>query len=415
MKFDTLGNIIWQKSIGGSLSDYAFSVLESNDGNYVIAGISRSSDYDATENHGDFDYWIVKLGFCNTHYYADADADGYGDLLIDSVACNLPIGFVLDSTDCDDTNNLIHPFAEDICNSIDDNCNGEIDEDALFILKYADEDGDGFGDIANDSVSCFELAGFVLDSIDCNDADVFINPAASEICNGIDDNCNFDIDEGLTIYTLYADADGDGFGDVDEIINSCMEIISGYVSDSTDCDDTTNLIYPGAEEICNYLDDDCDGIIDDNLSYIHSYQDADGDDFGNIEIDSLACAIPFGYVVDDTDCDDTNPNIYPGAPEILNGIDDDCDGSTDEDLDINNELLDAFKIYPNPTENILHIDYKWNDEVEIEIVNTIGQSIYTTKLLSFPADIQVDKYAAGIYLLNIQVEDEEISIPFVKE
>lgn len=415
IKTDSLGDIHWQQSYGGTNEDQALSIINTFENSFVFAGFSRSNDGDLTSNHGDFDYWIVKLSFCNTHYYADTDADGFGNLLIDSIACNLPIGFVLDSTDCNDANNLIHPSAEDICNSIDDNCNGEIDEDALFVIQYADADGDEFGNIVNDSVSCFELLGFVLDSTDCNDTNAFINPASSEICNAIDDNCNTDIDEGLTIYTFYADTDADGFGNSDVVIFSCMEIIEGYVSDSTDCDDTNNLIYPEAEEICNYLDDDCDGIVDDNLAYIHSYQDADGDNFGNIEIDSLACIIPFGYVVDDSDCDDTNSDIYPGATEILNGVDDDCNGSTDEGLAINEIILSSIHIYPNPTDDILHIDYFGNEEIYIEVVNITGQILFSNKIISPSNEINISTFAPGMYVLRIYADEKAAAVTFEKQ
>ena len=65
------------------------------------------------------------------------------------------------------------------------------------------------------------------------------------------------------------------------------------------------------------MDNDCDGIIDDNLSYIHSYEDSDSDNYGNPEVDSLSCELPIGFVEDDSDCDDTNPLIYPGADETV--------------------------------------------------------------------------------------------------
>ena len=109
-------------------------------------------------------------------FFADTDSDGFGTLLQDSVSCNFPAGYVIDSTDCNDTNNLIYPEATDICNSIDDNCNGIIDEDAVFTIYYADVDGDGYGNGLVDSSSCFTPLGFVLNSTDCNDTSNLIYP-----------------------------------------------------------------------------------------------------------------------------------------------------------------------------------------------------------------------------------------------
>ncbi|HRG65186.1 MAG TPA: putative metal-binding motif-containing protein, partial [Saprospiraceae bacterium] len=331
---DTLGNITWQKSFGGTFGENSYGGISFFSNNFIASGFTNSSDFDVSENEGGSDMWTVKLNVCYDRYFVDFDGDEFGDVTKDSIACNMPIGYVSDSTDCNDTNPDIHPFLSDICNSIDDNCNGFTDEDAVFTTYYLDSDGDSFGDILFDSTSCNTLLGFVENSEDCNDTNTEINPLMSETCNGIDDNCNIEVDEGLTIYTLYIDADDDTYGNPDAAIDTCIESIIGYVNNGLDCNDTLTSIYPGAIELCNYLDDDCDGLTDDNLTYILSYQDNDGDEFGNPLIDSLSCELPIGYVIDNTDCNDTNAAIYPGAEELLNGIDDDCDQIADEGLSI---------------------------------------------------------------------------------
>ena len=299
--------------------------------------------------------------------------------------------------------------ASEICNYIDDNCNGLIDEDIILTNYFADLDEDGFGDFLNDSLACNLPVGYNSDSTDCNDLNAEINPSASETCNEIDDNCNFTIDEGLTIYTYYVDADGDDFGDSEIFINSCFEEITGYVSDSSDCNDANNLIYPGAIEICDYFDNDCNGIIDDNLTYIHSFEDADGDNYGNIEVDSLSCEIPDGFVEDDSDCDDTNPFIYPDAPEVLDGVDNNCNEVIDEGFNSIETLSGlAIKIYPNPARNkmILSIDNQFNinSSSYISICDISGKNILQIEIKISESEIDVSEFASGIYFVNVIVD-----------
>ena len=171
-----------------------------------------------------------------------------------------------------------------------------------------------------------------------------------------------------------------------------MEIIAGYVLDSTDCDDSNNLIYPGTTEICDYLDNDCDGIIDDNLSYIHSYEDSDSDD-----------------------CDDTNPFIYPGADEILNGLDDNCNELIDEGLSLEETDLNAIVIYPNPTDNILYINWPNSEQGTFQLINISGEIIKSFNKI-YPFNIlDVSKYASGVYFLKINSAEIVTEIKFIKE
>ncbi|MFN8154625.1 MAG: MopE-related protein [Bacteroidia bacterium] len=170
-------------------------------------------------------------------------------------------------------------------------------------------------------------------TVDCDDYNDQIYPGATEYCNGIDDNCDGNIDDGVTFQFFFADADGDGYGDASVSTEACSPP-SGYVSDATDCDDLDNTVYPGATEVCNNIDDDCDGSIDNVISPPTFYEDADGDGYGNPASTVQDCVMPFGYVTSSTDCDDQNSSINPGADEICNSIDDDCNGVTDDGLSI---------------------------------------------------------------------------------
>lgn len=278
-EFDTTLNINWINTIGGSESDLAYSLIKSEDNAFAVTGYSFSNDFDVTETYLLANYWVVKMRLCDNHYFADMDNDGFGNIMTDTIACEIPTGYVSDSSDCNDANNLIFPTGVDICNAIDDNCNGLIDEDLIYVQYFIDEDGDNFG---------------------------------------------------------------------------------------------------------------------------------------NSTIDSLWCNSIDGFVVDSTDCDDTNPNIHPGAEEILNGLDDDCDGFTDENLAINNTLLNAIKIYPNPAETILHIDYAGNSVCQFEIYSVTGEVIYQNELSS-STTIDISKFASGIYFLKIFGDDGEAGVKVVKE
>ncbi|MFN0275317.1 MAG: MopE-related protein [Chitinophagales bacterium] len=232
---------------------------------------------------------------------------------------------------------------------------------------YLDADGDGYGDPGVDTLVCPVIAppGYVGNNLDCNDADAAINPVATEVCNDIDDDCDGltdDADPGIVGQsTWYVDADGDGFGDVNDLtgVLACDQP-SGYSADNSDCDDSDAAVNPSATEICNEIDDNCDGNIDEGVQSTF-YADVDGDGFGDATSTTLACSAPSGYVSDNTDCDDAqllyadgdgdtygagspvacgvadntdcndaDATVNPAATEVCNGVDDNCDGNIDE-------------------------------------------------------------------------------------
>jgi len=132
--------------------------------------------------------------------------------------------------------------------------------------------------------------------------------------------------------TWYEDSDDDGYGNPNVTMLSCDQPI-GYVANDDDCDDTDPDVHPGAAEVCNGIDDDCDGLVDDDDPDITGqatwYEDSDDDGYGNPDVSMLACDQPTDYVSDNTDCDDTDPDVHPGAIEVpYNGKDDDCNPAT---------------------------------------------------------------------------------------
>jgi hypothetical protein len=328
---------------------------------------------------------------CSWVFYADADGDAHGDPDASVTACTAPAGHVATGDDCDDTDAAIHPEAAETCNAIDDDCDETIDEDAIDApLWYADGDGDGFGNRGSVTTRCTQPAGWSDNGDDCDDTDRDVSPIAEETCNGIDDDCDAlvdAIDPGLVDgSTWYDDYDKDGYGDEATAVQACTQP-NDTVAVAGDCNDAVATIGPDAGEVCDGIDDDCDGLVDDDDVIVDGtvyFADADGDGYGDKDVSVTACSLPKGYAYagndcDDTtaekgpklyyyedqdgdgyswaisvlsyemytctpdpglvtemgDCDDDRADIFPGAPEVCDGVDDNCD----ERVDLDDPLL----------------------------------------------------------------------------
>ncbi len=308
-------------------------------------------------------------------WYADADGDGYGVVTDRVYACEAPAGYVAIDGDCDDADTAynpgalepdcsdpadyncdgstgyddndgdgwsacqdcndgaaaVHPGATETCNTLDDDCDGDLDEDAAADARtwYDDQDGDGYGDPDDAEVDCDQPRGFVDNGEDCDDADDDAHPGATETWyDGVDQDCDGRDD----------DQDEDGYGV------------------ASDCDDLDADMYPGAPGDAWYdgVDTDCAG----NSDY-----DADGDGYDSASYGGADCddadAATYPGAVDDPDdevtsdcderdgdgdgytneaaggedCDDASSEIHPGATETwYDGVDQDCDG-VDNDQD----------------------------------------------------------------------------------
>ena len=261
-----------------------------------------------------------------TRFYDDADADGFGDADLPVDACALPDDGALVAGDCDPTDGEVFPGSQELCDGVDNDCDGEADgEDALDTTPwFADADGDSFGDPADERWGCEPPQGYVMDDLDCDDADPGVHPGAWEYCStAADDDCDGEANEASArdVATWYLDADVDGYGRDSFSLAACDQP-SQMVALSTDCDDLDPLTFPGAEETCDGADNDCDGTTDE--------RDADGD--GAVD---EACG--------GDDCDDGDASVSPAATEVCDdGTDQDCDGTSSGcGLDASMSMTDA--------------------------------------------------------------------------
>ena len=297
-------------------------------------------------------------------WYQDADLDGFGISTVTVEACTQPVGYANNANDCDDTRFESSPISLEYCNGFDDNCDGNTDEaDAVdATIYFVDSDGDGYGDPYSPTASCSQLTGYVTNNQDCNDNEGSIYPYATEYCNEVDDNCNTLIDEVAVDQTLfYQDADGDGYGGI--IFELACEASTGFVSLDGDCDDNNPNVSPSETEACNEVDDDCNGDIDDGIATSLWYLDSDGDGYGDPNQPTYNCLQPSGYIAQGDDCNDTDSSINPSGTEVCNGVDDDCDGSSDagslggDELCVADSCLDILTAHPNSQDALYYISF----------------------------------------------------------
>ncbi|MFY0577851.1 putative metal-binding motif-containing protein [Cystobacter fuscus] len=314
----------------------------------------------------------------------------------------------------------MHPGQMELCNTRDDNCDGKTNEgfekvgeqcgtgptcqtwacDAQGAMScqgvipqwYRDQDGDGEGDPQQGLSQCSHPAGYVNNSFDCDDTRKERYRAAVELCNGVNDNCDGLIDEGfntgsscvgelgcggtiacatttqatckVVTSTWYPDGDKDGHGATGTGITLCGTTPPGsyYVTSSDDCDDTKSNVYTGAPELCDTLDNNCDNQKDEGFDVggactdeyqcastkecstdgksslcisstppTQYYADNDSDQYGDNNSVIKTCGQPSaGYVTQGGDCNDGNPFTHPNAAELCDKEDNDCDAATAE-------------------------------------------------------------------------------------
>ena len=230
-------------------------------------------------------------------FYEDLDGDGFGSEVSER-RCEGASHWVEVSGDCDDGDLRVNPDRAEYCDGVDEDCDGQVDEEALDMRwSYHDQDQDGYGDPDEGVLRCEVPNNHVADNSDCDDGDPKRNPDRLEWCDGIDEDCDGQVDEEAEDRVeRYADGDGDGYGD-EALGLGCLA--EGEATQPGDCDDEDAATFPGSAEL---------------ESETACLTDADGDGFGP------------------SDPDDSDPTLHPETCE--DGSDDDRDGLVDcEDAD----------------------------------------------------------------------------------
>ena len=381
--------------VRSSLDNFAadiYSMTFAATGVYVNEAITLSSAFDAVSGPVEFRFFITgaaQVSGAYRHedvslignitaqatqtYYADTDGDGYGNPASSVSDCSAPAGYVSDNTDCNDSNDEEFPGA----------------------IWYQDSDNDGLGNNAVSLTQCMQPANYVSDNTDCNDTD----------------------DQIGSVVMYYVDLDNDGFGDAnDPGTNSCTPI-AGSVTNADDCDDSDEDINPSETEVCDGLDNNCDGDTDEGFTMLTYYEDVDNDTYGDAASSVTDCAQPAGYVTNDDDCNDANAAIHPGATDNTgNGVDENCDG-VDGVLGIAESILAQLHVFPNPGPSsvVLNMSNGWSG-FQVTFASVDGKEVALTPVQKSANELEFNtsSLVPGVYFIRLTSASGTALVRWVK-
>ncbi len=284
----------------------------------------------AYDDNCDGDIDDLNATSCTTRYY-DADSDTYGTTSSECRCTAEGSYTALVNTDCDDTRSTVNPTRTETCDtSYDDNCDGSTNDLSATdcTIRYYDGDADGYG-TATSECRCSASGSYTAsNTTDCDDTRAAVSPAGTETCaTSYDDNCDGSTNDlnAVSCTTYYYDGDSDGYGLV--ATNECLCTssgsykVTGTTASTTDCNDASSTIHPGATETCDDVDQDCDGTADNGLTVYYTDGDGDGQGAGTGDCATVG-------VTTSTDCNDSDKYVYTGAPELCDGKYNNCTGSS---------------------------------------------------------------------------------------
>lgn len=453
VKIDSVGNLVWERSIGGTSEEWAFSIIQTKDSNFVFTGWSYSSDEDIPSHIGSLDYtdlivgkidnggnltWINVYGWLDNDKGADITETATGDLLI----CGTTVVEGTDGQDyyllkLDADGNLL--WEKNYGGSGYDYAKALIETPEKNIIITGEcwsHDGDVDGHHGSDYSDMWTImvdsVGNIIwqNSLGGSGADIGKNLAlcldSSIIITGYTSSTNDGDVTGHHGSISYSDywvvkLDKNGAlkwqkclgGSEPEFANaaiaqtdSSIVIFGGSFSDDFD---VSEHFYGDTEAADVWMVK-----IYENCTQLQYYRDADGDSYGNDLNYTYSCEAIEGYVLTTGDCNDLDDAIYPGATEVLNGLDDDCNGAIDNGLPVIDNPLTGFSIYPTPAHNQLQISNALGYPATFEITNLQGVIINQKQLFNTNYSVDVSNLAAGIYLINIYTGKGIVVFKFVK-
>lgn len=301
--------------IGTANASINLSETERLNTNYVVTYVCTWTgtawkcgcrDKACTSSHWQLQIFKHPVGDTNSNICVDKDIDGYDSCAVGAT------GDDNKAIDCDDNKKAVNPNGLEVCDTFDNNCDGKIDEGC-------DDDKDLYCDSGmklyggNTMCTLTVFKGEGTSGSDCDDTNSSVNPGKAEVCDGVDNDCDKNTDEGC----VCVDSDKDGY-------DTCGTGELGDDGKAEDCNDKAWERSPGAVEICDGVDNDCDETSDEGGVCC---SDNDGDTYD-------ACSV--GAEGDDgkvLDCDDASWFMNPGAPETCDNYDNNCNGQKDEKCD----------------------------------------------------------------------------------